>query len=167
MKKFMYRMATVVALVSCILTLSACGSDDDNSASVDSNIVGTWNLFQTSSELVVFGQTILNSNGTFSTVVYNITGKNLVEGTTINEDNIKNIERLTLGGTFTAKNGAITIKSGSKTDTGSYTITNSTLGNESVKQLTVTSSSDGTRVYYMSLELQKMFKQLEEAYVNK
>jgi len=39
------------------------------------------------------------------------------------------------------------------------------LGNESIKQLTVT-GSDGTRDFYMSLELQKQFKELEEAYVN-
>ncbi len=172
MKKLMYRMATAVALFSCIFTLSACGSDDDNSTSVDSNIVGTWNEFQTSSELIVFGQTTLNSNGTFSSVVYNIYGENLVdeEGTTINEDNIEEVERIPLNGTingnFTAKNGSLAIKMNGKSETGSYTITKSNLGNESVKQLTV-NSSDGTKIYYMSIELQKQFKALEEAFINK
>ncbi len=165
MKKFMYRMAAIAALFTCVLTLSSCGSDDDNNASVDSNIVGTWNIFETSSSQVVFGQTVFNSNGTFSTVAYNIYGENLVEGTTINEDNIESVERLTTSGNFTAKNGIITDTMNGYSRSGSYSIKNTTLEGKTVKQLTIT-DSDGVETYYMSSELQQRFKEIEEEYVN-
>jgi len=168
MKKMFFRMPAVAALLTCVFAFSSClGDSDDETFNVDSNILGTWVTSATTSDMGTYVMVGFSSTGYTQSLMYLVQGTGVIDSETgdIIPENIEVMDRQVGVGNYTALNGKITSTSGSSSMSGDYTISNTTIGGISAKELKIT-YGNAVDLYYQAPEIEAEFAQLEEIYQN-
>jgi len=156
-------MAAIVALFTCVLSLSSCSSDDEDN---DSNsVVGEWALAEASSSQVLYGDLVLNANGTFNSTVFTFEGNNLIEASgAIATENIVSMKKQVENGSFTVSNGKIAFTINGKTESYDYSISTTTKNSKTYKTLIIKTSSRTIQLFAMDDQLKESFNTIDMLY---
>ena len=156
MKKYSYLFSFLGVFLVSALMFTSCSSDDDqlDDPSDSSAIVGEWANIEYGSNGRWMYMELINfkRNGSFTTVIYYVEGKNLNGGNA----KINSIEKERTSGTYSTSNGEITMTANNKTWVVNYSIKSD--------RLTIY-DDDGNYIYeVVTEELEQQFDQMEEWY---
>ena len=161
MKKLhLLSMAIMTAL--CMLAFTACGDDDDDSNGLDLNgkgstsIVGDWAyMYVSPDETNLFMEWIkFTSGGKFTIIDYDVYGTALQSGGSISD-----MEKDEYSGSYTAKDGKLTMSANGESMTYNYSLNGDNL---------TLSSGEGTITFdKMDSEIKKIFESADKTYHQK
>jgi uncharacterized lipoprotein YehR (DUF1307 family) len=152
-------MAVLTAL--CMVAFTACGDDDDDSGGIDLNggssgnkgIVGDWAwMYASPDETSLFMEWIkFTSGGKFTIIDYDVYGTGLQSGGTISR-----MDRDEYAGSYTAKEGRLTLSANGNSKIYSYSIN----GNN----MTLMDETGSITYDKMDNEIKKIFENAEKTY---
>ena len=117
MKKILNYLAGVAMMAFCVFGISACGSDDNTTPNRPLQMNGEWLALIQQPGILLY-EIDEFSGSTIKATIYKIEGYNVISGTSLVEANVKKIEKSTGSGTFTYKNGVLTVTYGEKVNEG-------------------------------------------------
>ena len=155
MKKILNYLAGVAMMVFCVFGISACGSDDNNpTPNRPLQMYGEWVSAIQQSGVLMFESDVFN-NGTVEATLYKIYGNNVMSGSTLVKANVTKIEKSGALGSFTYKDGILTVTYGSSQSSGSLKYgddTNVVYWNINGNNLEMLRANDATNAFKSQVE---------------